>query len=268
MPGLSNANSIYFKQQPTLLQREKLEFWYDASDAATITESAGYVLQVDDRSSRNGFIYQDIGSSQPQYILAGQNTLNIIRFVNPDRNVVGDYMLSKNFGYTLFQPVTFVSVFKRNNLTATGSVLYDGKQHKNRIASLNSPNGKAYLFAGKDVFESTGTDAGAFQILVECFDSTSSFARRNGTPLTLGSTDVGSMPAWGLTIGAIYSNNTFGFDGDFGDFLAISKRLTTSEIEEIEGHLAHKWGIQANLPDSHPYKSAPPVGYDLLSKWN
>jgi hypothetical protein len=26
----------------------------------------------------------------------------------------------------------------------------------------------------------------------------------------------------------------------------------------IEGYLAHRWGIAASLPTSHPYRAAPP----------
>ena len=29
--------------------------------------------------------------------------------------------------------------------------------------------------------------------------------------------------------------------------------------EKIEGYLAHKWGLESNLPTNHPYKSQPPL---------
>ena len=31
-------------------------------------------------------------------------------------------------------------------------------------------------------------------------------------------------------------------------------------IEQAEGYIAHKWGLTANLPVSHPYKSVAPTG--------
>ena len=34
--------------------------------------------------------------------------------------------------------------------------------------------------------------------------------------------------------------------------------LTTNQIQQVEGYLAWKWGIQANLPSNHPYKNAAP----------
>ena len=33
--------------------------------------------------------------------------------------------------------------------------------------------------------------------------------------------------------------------------------LEESEVESIEGYLAHKWELTGSLPDSHPYKNAP-----------
>ena len=32
-----------------------------------------------------------------------------------------------------------------------------------------------------------------------------------------------------------------------------------SDIEKAEGYLAHKWGLEGNLPDDHPYKNSAPT---------
>ena len=32
-----------------------------------------------------------------------------------------------------------------------------------------------------------------------------------------------------------------------------------SDVEKAEGYLAHKWGLTANLPVTHPYKSSAPT---------
>jgi hypothetical protein len=37
-----------------------------------------------------------------------------------------------------------------------------------------------------------------------------------------------------------------------------NRTLTTSERQTVEGYLAWKWGIQANLPATHPFKNFPP----------
>ena len=55
---------------------------------------------------------------------------------------------------------------------------------------------------------------------------------------------------------------TFGgaghWQGELGEELIVNNALSTTDREKIEGYLAHKWGLTANLPVSHPYKSTAP----------
>jgi hypothetical protein len=44
------------------------------------------------------------------------------------------------------------------------------------------------------------------------------------------------------------------FDGDFAEILIFNTSLSDDYISEIEGYLAHKWGLTALLPSNHPYK--------------
>lgn len=63
------------------------------------------------------------------------------------------------------------------------------------------------------------------------------------------------------TTGAGYiGRNTTGqnFDGYIAEVVAFSSFLTTDERQKVEGYLAHKWGLAANLAADHPYKAAPP----------
>jgi hypothetical protein len=32
-----------------------------------------------------------------------------------------------------------------------------------------------------------------------------------------------------------------------------------TDVEKAEGYIAHKWGLEGNLPVSHPYKSSAPT---------
>lgn len=43
------------------------------------------------------------------------------------------------------------------------------------------------------------------------------------------------------------------------ELVFVSSELATSDIEKIEGYLAWKWGLEANLPVGHPYKLAAPT---------
>jgi hypothetical protein len=48
--------------------------------------------------------------------------------------------------------------------------------------------------------------------------------------------------------------------GDMAEVLVGGATLDTNERQKIEGYLAHKYDLEANLPSDHPYKSAAP-GY-------
>jgi hypothetical protein len=49
------------------------------------------------------------------------------------------------------------------------------------------------------------------------------------------------------------------FSGEMAEILALEEELSLADIEKIEGYLMHKWGLEANLPSGHPYKSAAPT---------
>jgi hypothetical protein len=44
------------------------------------------------------------------------------------------------------------------------------------------------------------------------------------------------------------------WNGLIYEVIIIPTAVTTFERQQIEGYLAHKWGVQATLPASHPYR--------------
>lgn len=58
-----------------------------------------------------------------------------------------------------------------------------------------------------------------------------------------------------------YSNPSVGqmFSGTMHEILILTDNASTSDREKVEGYLAHKWGLEGDLPSGHPYKSAPPT---------
>ena len=53
-------------------------------------------------------------------------------------------------------------------------------------------------------------------------------------------------------------NSTYSFVGEIAEIVAYDSALSTSDRESVEGYLAHKWGLTASLPSSHPYKTSAP----------
>jgi len=55
-------------------------------------------------------------------------------------------------------------------------------------------------------------------------------------------------------------NNTIDvpFSGVIYEFVFCPTALSENDRQKVEGYLAHKWGLEANLPSDHPYKSTAP----------
>ena len=78
-------------------------------------------------------------------------------------------------------------------------------------------------------------------------------------PPTVGNTGAGA-PAGDLTIGAGVAGADRWLNGDLAELIVTRTAPTTDERQRIEGYLAHKWGLAANLPSAHPYNVAAPAG--------
>jgi hypothetical protein len=48
-------------------------------------------------------------------------------------------------------------------------------------------------------------------------------------------------------------------DGNIAEIVIFNSSLGTTDRQKMEGYLAWKWGLEANLPVGHPYKSAAPT---------
>jgi len=84
----------------------------------------------------------------------------------------------------------------------------------------------------------------------------------NGTVMTA-KTGTNAV-AFGMIIGDTSQNGTSGASsgnqpwlGGIGEFILYGAVLTTIQRQQVEGYLASKWGIQGNLPTTHPYKTIP-----------
>lgn len=63
-----------------------------------------------------------------------------------------------------------------------------------------------------------------------------------------------------ISIGGLTNADTNKFyNSEFAEVIVLDRNLTATERTLIEGYLAHKWGLQRLLPESHPYKSSAPA---------
>jgi hypothetical protein len=77
---------------------------------------------------------------------------------------------------------------------------------------------------------------------------------------SLGSSSVSSSVSApkALRLGGSGVTGQLRYSGAIGEFLLVPGPVTECQRRMIEGYLAHRWGIAASLPASHPYRAAPP----------
>jgi len=221
------------------------ELWLDASDSGTITESSGAVSQWADKSGNENNVSQANSSLQP---LTNTNTLN-------SKNVIyfdGSDLMNATFEATLTQPNSVFAVFKRKNLD---SFLFDGVNDINRHTfTFYLADSKYFSFAGSLLFGSV-SDTNA-HMMGSVYNSNSSEIFIDGTSDAKG--DVGTQDMDGITLGGRYNGQQY-YDGDIAEIIVVDDILSESDRQKLEGYLAHKWGLEGNLPALHPYKSSPPT---------
>jgi hypothetical protein len=67
-----------------------------------------------------------------------------------------------------------------------------------------------------------------------------------------------TVAATGMIIGATANNAGQFWPGYLNEFLLVPRNLTILQRQQMEGYLAWKWGLQGNLPSTHPFKLGPP----------
>jgi len=72
-------------------------------------------------------------------------------------------------------------------------------------------------------------------------------------------TKVGTtIPATGMILGSSPNNGGQFWPGYLNEFLLVPRTLTILQRQQLEGYLAWKWGLQGNLPSTHPFKLGAP----------
>ena len=67
-----------------------------------------------------------------------------------------------------------------------------------------------------------------------------------------------TISATGMIIGASVNNGGQFWPGYLNEFLLVPRNITILQRQQLEGYLAWKWGLQGNLPSTHPFKLGAP----------
>jgi hypothetical protein len=76
---------------------------------------------------------------------------------------------------------------------------------------------------------------------------------------SIGSGITSTLPNSGKDLWIGQRTDGYAVNGDIAALMLVGSDLALSDREKIEGHLAWKYGLTANLPANHTYKNSPPT---------
>lgn len=236
--------------------------WLDAADASTITTVSGAVSQWNDKSGNARHATQGIAVNRALLANAALNGLAGIDYdgVNDDHelaNVSGLNSVSQ----------TFFIVASRDNATgvaeiafaigsiATGSGLSDAPRWTDNVM---------YSQAGYVINRPTPTSVITNAPYINCVTGgTVQLSYTNETLIGAGpeqSTANFSVDGGGsIGSGRAISGSIRYFNGKIYELIILPQVASTALRQTVSGYLAHKWGLAANLPSDHPFKTSPPM---------
>jgi len=233
--------------------------WWDASDAATVTESGGVVSQVTDKSGQGNTAAQATPAARPSLITNALNGRSVLRFAGAE-GLLGTLAATVTSDeYSVF------AVCKMNGTTtngrifstagggsdfASGSVIpcCANSTSSTQLSAFNGATGNVGGVGGFDsyaVFSGTSTTSSAVNA-------------GNGMRVTAASVTL-TTDITRFGIGVAAQGGTGFADADIAEVVFYDRALSVAERVRIESWLAAKWGISAvHAPST---ATSDPVGY-------
>ena len=226
--------------------------WLDAADASTITLNGSTVSQWNDKSGNGRNVSQPTASAQPTSNTRTLNGLNVLDF-NVDIIGRSTPFVTINTPWLVYSVITFDSF--------TGNPVYIGLQGAQTTHIGWSSNGNIQFYnpaTGVVGLSGSVITANTPALVGVQYDTTNLTGIYNGAAQGSPAVTIPADTAL-FNIGSHASGASNYFDGAIGEIVFIQSTVSLSNRQKLEGYLAWKWGLQANLPVGHPYKNAPPL---------
>jgi len=240
---------------------ETTEAWFDADAEYTIDDVAGAVGEWRDRSGNGNHVTQSTANSKPSTgsgSIAGRNVLTF------DSSAPGEYMNTAG-ALGMFDKGMIFYVFEPDGVRTTFSPIDsrspdDVKEHYERYDSFSGNTFTCHFQSARLNNIAMGVQSTGVQMLGWLSDATrpQRYGRYNGD-VKWNTTAAFTFEDNINRVGSAFSATYYG--GKLAEVIVVSD-FDVAIAEKIEGYLAWKWGLVANLPATHPYKSAPPLTWE------
>ena len=227
--------------------------WLDASDPNTITSAGVNITQWNDKSG-NGF--NATATSTPTR--STYNGYPVVSF-NGSTQFMSSAHTVRRTAHTLIA-VHRPAVINADRQGNTSLFRYQGPNNYIVFPYMNNTTPRGYvtnasaslLATNSPLVENSVTTA--FNLIMAGIASGSQVIYKNGTVqvsrtfgLSLGTSDPLTIGRWGGGAAEYYQ-------GDLAEMIVYNRNLATGERQLLEGYLAWKWGLQATLPATQPFK--------------
>lgn len=215
-----------------------------------------------DQSGNARHAVQETASARPQ-----TSALNGLQIFNFDG---GDWMLTPN----IFTSASDASIFVVKKATSSNTTGRGVFALSNGLNSLNGffhavcrtdlTNGFRSLFTidgytnGMTIkYPPVAFATGSWVISGHGRSTENQFLSWNGTHSEVAVSGRCNFANAKGVVGGYY-DETFLWSGQIAEIIVCPAYVDSTTRQKIEGYLAHKWGLTANLPSDHPYKNAAP----------
>jgi hypothetical protein len=238
-----------------------LSRWYDFSDQSTITLSTSdFISAIDDKvPGSTHYMLQNTAAEQPHLIQNAIGGLSVGQFYWDGS--VNDTMEDLAAPLSDYATNGFVFIVSKQNTSGYNMLVsLDGSnESSNRRFFIHCPysDDNFYFDFGSqptdrtNVYSSTPNDP----VLITGFkDGANSVdtLRLNGGIATSNSSGFTQARVSTLKVGTKVANTYL------AEVIIYNNRISDADMYRVEGYLAWKWGLQGNLPASHPYKNSAP----------
>jgi hypothetical protein len=232
--------------------------WLDAADASTVTTVSGAVSQWNDKSGNNRHVSQGTAGNRPVVATTSVNSLNTILFTQTSTANASIKELRSSTAYTANRGSIFIVLKPASSQQAFASVFQSRNQGVEGFRTAAAPNNQNTV--ASNFADTIGRINGTS---IQTFSAGQNFHTYSAnTALILGAVYPAASNisfAWSVGRDQFVDDNGRGFNGEVAEVVVLPQVGTTATHERIEGYLAHKWGLTANLPSDHPYKTAAPT---------
>ena len=243
--------------------------WWDASDSATVTYSAG--TSVSNWSSKVGSyaLTQATSSKQPSHSGSVNSKSTIVFDGNGDGLSVGSFNLTaggQKFSIWLVataantaDDMVFAEHTTNFNGTSGAFICYRTSTKNLHLAKKSGGNWAAW--------ESSSLLTTTPAIGISTHDGTLSSEESkvyfngalNGAAPSGFNSDTNSNNISDTLYVGSRENSSLYLNGQICEIGFMTAAMSLDDRQKLEGYLAHKWGLTASLPSDHPYKSAAPT---------